>query len=122
MPSKTDPGPPWMWYQERLLPAPVLYVWPRPNDLAKFMTLLCRRRRFLDQITDMQQTLDVSPRWNEFVTASMARRLCKEIPEADMNRFQALKDEEANQAQLAAGEERDPAPTRYNPGLEVYSL
>jgi len=122
LPDKTTPGPPWLWYQDRILPSPVLNVWPRPDDTAKFLSLVCRRRRFLDQVTNMQQTLDLTPRWNEFVTASMARRLCKEIPEADIKRFAMLKDEEAGCAALATSEERDPAPQRYNPGLEVYNF
>jgi hypothetical protein len=32
---------------------------------------MCRRRRFLDQVTDMQQALDLC-RWNEFVTVDGA--------------------------------------------------
>lgn len=122
IPDKTSPGQPWTWYQERVLPAPILWVWPRPNELAKFMTLVCRRRRFLDQVTDMGQTLDLSPRWNEFVTTSMARRLCKELPEADISRFDMLLKEESGAAILATSEERDPAPMRYTPGLEVYNF
>lgn len=122
IPDKNTPGSPWTWFQDRVLPSPVLYVWPRPNDQAKFLTLLCRRWRLLNQVTDLQQTLDISPRWNEALTSSLARRLCKELPEADMKRFEMLKSEEATDLQLAIGEERDPAPMRYNPGLEVYSL
>jgi hypothetical protein len=37
-----------------------------------------------------------------------------------MQRFQALNQAESQAMSLAAGEERDPAPMRYNPGLEVY--
>jgi hypothetical protein len=122
LPDKTTPGPPWTWYQDRILPSPVLYLWPRPNDLAKFMSLVVRRRRYLDQVTDMSQTLDISPRWNEAITCSMARRLCKEIPEAQLARLQMLTSEEGTAMQLAIAEERDPAPMRYNPGLEVYNF
>ena len=122
LPDKSTPGPPWTWYQERVLPAPILWVWPRPDATAQFMTLVCRRRRFLDQVTDMNQTLDISPRWNEFVTASMARRLCLELPEADLNRLQMLQANELTAASEATAEERDPAPMRYNPGLEVYNF
>lgn len=121
-PDKTSRGDPWMWYQERILPAPILYLWPRPGPQSVFLSLVVRRRRFLDQVTDMQQNLEISSRWNEAVTSSMARRLCKEIPEADLSRLQMLKGEEQSDMALAIAEERDPAPERYNPGLEVYSL
>jgi hypothetical protein len=121
-PNKTTPGNPFNYYQERAMPSPNLYVWPRPNAQTKFLSLLVRRRRYLSQVTDMQQTLDVSRRWNEALTSSLARRLCKELPEADLKRFATLKGEEASDLQLAIGEERDPAPVRFNPGLDVYSL
>lgn len=120
MPVKDTPGAPWNWYQQRDLNTPILYVWPRPDDTAKYYQLVCWRRRYLDQLTAMTQTLDVSRRWNEAVTASLARRLCRSLPEADMNRYPMLSQEEGSALTLAVGEERDPSPVRFNPGLGVY--
>jgi hypothetical protein len=120
MPNKTSPGVPWNWYQQRDIDTPRLFVWPMPNEQAKYLQLVCWRRRFLNDLSDMNQELDVSRRWNEALTCSLARRLCIELPEADMQRFQALNQAESQAMSLAAGEERDPAPMRYNPGLEVY--
>lgn len=121
MTVKTTPGAPWNWYQQRDLATPVLYVWPMPDATAKYLQLVCWRRRYLDQLTAMTQTLDVSRRWNEAMTASMARRLCRSLPEvADMNRFSMLQQEETTSLQLATGEERDPSPMRYQPDLSVY--
>ena len=122
LPNKLSPGQPLQWYQDRQLDVPVLYVWPVPDPTATFMTLVARRRRYLDQVTDWQQALDLSRRWYEYATCSMARRLCKELPEADVKRFDMLQSEEARTGALAAGEERDPAPSRYNPGLDVYQF
>ena len=121
MTVKNTPGPPWNYYQQRDRQTPILYVWPMPNDQAKYYQLVVWRRRYLDQITGMTQTLDISRRWNEAMTASMARRLCRTLPEADINRFPMLQGEEREAMTLAIGEERDPAPMRYNPGLDVYS-
>jgi hypothetical protein len=121
MPVKTTPGQPINWYQDRQLDTPVLYVWPMPDNTAKYMQVVCWRRRYLNQLTDMMQTLDISRRWNEAITASLARRFCRSIPEADMNRYNMLNSEETAAMNLAIGEERDPAPVRYNPGLEVYT-
>lgn len=120
MTVKNTPGAPWNYYQQRDLDTPLLYVWPMPNEQAKYYQLVAWRRRYLDQVTGMTQTLDVSRRWNEAVTATMARRLCRSLPEADMNRYAMLQAEEATAMALAIGEERDPAPIRYNPGLAVY--
>lgn len=121
MTVKNTPGPPWNYYQSRDLDTPVLYVWPMPNDQAKYYQLVAWRRRYLDQLTDMTQTLDVSRRWYEAITATMARRLCRSLPEADMNRYAMLVQEELAALNLAAGEERDPAPMKYQPDLSVYS-
>lgn len=122
LPNKLTPGQPLQWYQDRQRDVPVLFVWPVPDPTALFMTLVARRRRYLDQVTDWQQSLDLSRRWYEYATCSLARRLCKELPEADLSRFQMLQGEEVTSATLAFGEERDPAPSRYNPGLEVYNF
>jgi len=120
MTVKNTPGAPWNYYQQRDLDTSVLYIWPMPNDQSKYYQLIAWRRRYLDQVTDMTQSLDISRRWNEMVTATMARRLCRMLPEADMNRYAMLQGEEGEAFRLAAGEERDPAPMRYNPGLQVY--
>lgn len=117
---KDTPGAPFNWYQQRNIDAPVLYIWPMPNDTCKYYQLVAWRRRYLDQVTVLTQSLDVSRRWYEGLTASLARRFCRSIPEADMNRYGMLKGEEGEAMALAMGEERDPAPVRYNPGLDVY--
>jgi len=120
MPVKETPGPPWNWYQQRNLDSPVLFLWPMPNDAARYLSLVCWRRRYLDQVTSMTQSLDISRRWNEACTASLARRLCAELPEAQYGRMGDLSNAETQSLMLAAAEERDPAPIRYNPGLQVY--
>jgi len=122
MPAKNTPGAPWNWYQDRQNDTPVLFVWPMPNDQCRYMTLVCRRRRYLQQLTDMSQTLDISQRWNEALTWELAKRLCTEVPEADIKRYGICKDEALQSLALAVGEERDPAPMVYNPGLDVYNF
>lgn len=117
---KDSPGVPWNWYQQRDLDIPVLFVWPRPNDQAKYYQLIVWRRRYLQDVTSFNQTLDVSRRWLEGMTASLARRCCLSIPEADMTRYPTLLQAEGTSMSLAIGEERDPAPIRYNPGISVY--
>lgn len=117
---KNTPGAPWNWFQDRQLPTPVLYLWPMPDNTCRYMSLVCRRRRYLEQLTDMEQQLDISPRWYAAITASMARRCCMEIEGADLSRLPGLQTDETQALLLAQAEERDPAPMRYNPGLEVY--
>lgn len=120
MPIKTSRGMPWNWYQQRDVDTPRLFVWPMPDEQCKYLQLVCWRRRQLNDVSDMTQELDVPRRWQEVMTASLARRLCLELPDADMTRLQMLAQFETAAMTLATGEERDPAPMRYNPGLEVY--
>lgn len=122
MPVKNTPGVPWNYYQQRDLSTPVLYVWPMPNEQAKYYQFVCWRRRYLDQVSGMTQALDISRRWYEACTASLARRMCRSVPQADMARYGLLQSEEATAMQLAIGEERDNAPMRFNPGLDVYQV
>ncbi|MFZ5784019.1 MAG: hypothetical protein ACOY4R_27795 [Pseudomonadota bacterium] len=121
MTVKNTPGVPWNWYQDRQLQTPVLYIWPMPNDQAKYYQLVCWRRRYLDQVTALTQSMDLSRRWYEAITASLARRLCRSLREADFSRYQILAGEEREAIALAAGEERDPSPMRFDPGLSVYT-
>lgn len=121
MVTKTTPGVPWNWYQQRDLDVPVLYIWPMPNDQAKYYQLLCWRRRYLDTVSQLTQTMDLSRRWYNAVTCSLSRRLCVSIREADKKLYSMLLSEEATAMALAAGEERDPSPMRFNPGIDVYT-
>lgn len=122
MPVKTTPGVPWNYYQQRDIDTPVLYIWPMPNAQAKYYQFVCWRRRYLDTVSAMTQSLDLSRRWYEACTASLARRMCRSVPQADMKRYSFLQVEEAQAFQLAAGEERDNAPMRFNPGNDVYTV
>jgi hypothetical protein len=121
MVTKTTAGAPWNWYQQRDLDTPVLYIWPMPDDTVKYYQLVVWRRRYLDQVTALAQSLDISRRWYEAVTSSLARRLCLELPEADPKRYPMLQAAEAQAVTLAAAEERDPAPIRISLGIDAYT-
>lgn len=121
MPNKTSPGQVLNWYQQRDLNAPYLLVWPVPNALAKYDQLCVWVRQYIDTVAEPTQSLDVPRRWYDAVTSMLARRLCRSLPEADMNRYTMLRQEEAEAVELAEGEERDPAPTNYDMGLSAYT-
>lgn len=122
MTVKDTPGAPYNWYQQRDLTAPVLYIWPMPNSMCQFYQLIAWRRRYITEVTAFTQTMDVSRRWFEALTASLARRFCRSLVEADMGRYGMLRSEEAESMSLAIGEERDNSPMRYQPGLDVYQV
>lgn len=121
MPNKTQGGSVVNWYQQRNLSTPLLLVWPTPNYGARYDTLVLWSTQYLEQVTQITQALDFPPRWFEAVTAEMARRLCRSLKEADLKRYPMLVEEAKEAMWLAQSEERDPAPTNYDLGLQYYT-
>lgn len=121
MPNKTTPGRVVNWYQQRNLDAVTLYVWPVPNNMAIYDQLVVWVREYLDEVSAPTQAMDVPRRWYDAVTAQLARRLCRSLPEADMNRYAMLRAEEQEALELAEAEERDPSNVNFDMGLGAYT-
>lgn len=121
MPNKTSPGSVVNYYQQRDLDSPYLLVWPVPNTSAKYDQLTVWVKEYLDDVTAPTQSLDVPRRWYDAITAMLARRLCRSLPEADIKRYDMLRGEEQEAVELAEGEERDNSPTQYDMGLSAYT-
>lgn len=121
MPNKAQGGPVVNWYQQRNKDSAILYVWPTPDITARYDTLMVWATLYLDQVSSITQSLDFPPRWYEAVTASLARRLCRSLKEADLKRYDMLLNEEALAMSEAQAEERDPAPTNYDLGVDAYT-
>jgi hypothetical protein len=96
-------------------------VWPVPNLAAAFDTLVIWGRYYIDTVSEPTQSLDLPKRWYEAITASLARRLCRSLPEADLKRYTMLAGEEQTAIDLAEGEERDYSNSNYDMGLEAYT-
>jgi hypothetical protein len=121
MPDKTSGGQVVNWYQQRDLDGPYLLVWPVPNGLAKYDQLVAWVHEYLDTVASPTQDLDLPRRWFDAATSMLARRLCRSLPEADFKRYEMLRGEEQEAIELAEAEERDPAPSNYDLGLEAYT-
>jgi len=121
MPDKTYPGRVLNWYQQRNIDGPQLFVWPVPNSLASYDQLVVWVRQHLEPVTSPTQEFDVPTRWDDAVTAMLARRLCRSLPDADFKRYPVLVQEEQEAVTLAEGEERDPSNVNYDLGLSAYT-
>lgn len=121
MPNKTSPGQVLNWYQQRDLDGPYLMVWPVPNALARYDQLVVWVQEHLDTVAEPTQDLDIPRRWYSAITAMLARRLCRSLPEADFKRYEMLRGEEQEELELAEGNERDPSPTNWDMGLSAYT-
>lgn len=122
MPNKTSPGRVINWYQQRDLDNVKLYVWPVPNTQAVYDQLVTWVLEYLDEVTAPTQALDVPRRWQDAITAMLARRLCRALPDiSDLSRYPMLRAEEQEAVELAEGEERDPSRTNYDFGIDAYT-
>lgn len=121
MPNKYQTGQIVNWYQQRNISATTLYVWPTPDATARYDTLVVWVTEYLDQVTQLTQGLPVPQRWYDAITAMLARRLCRSLKEADMKRYEMLKNEEGEAVWLAEAEERDPSPVNIDMGLRYYT-
>jgi hypothetical protein len=121
MPNKTTPGPVLNWYQQRDLDSTYLLVWPVPATANAYDQLVVWVQEYLDTVSAPTQSLDVPRRWYDAITAMLARRLCRSLPEADLKRYDMLRAEEQEAVELAEGEERDPSNTNYDMGMGAYT-
>lgn len=121
MPNKSQGGQVVNWYQQRNVTGPLLYVWPTPNQTAKYDTLVVWATKYMDNVLTITDPIDFPVRWYDAVTAMMARRLCRSLKEADLKRYPMLQGEEQEAVMLAQAEERDPAPTNYDTGVYNYT-
>jgi hypothetical protein len=121
MPNKWQGGQVLNWYQQRNISSPLIYVWPTPDSTARYDSLTTWSTQYLDQVTNISQSLDLPLRWYDAVTAMVARRLCRTIKEADAKRYSVLLAEEQEAVMLAQQEERDPSPTNYDLGVWNYT-
>lgn len=121
MPNKTEPGRVVNYYQQRDRDAPVLMVWPVPDQSAMYDQLVVWTYDFIQTVDLATQALDVPRRWYDAITAKLARRLCRSLPEADFGRYDMLRGEELEAVELAEGEERDPSNVNIDLGVGVYT-
>lgn len=121
MPNKTTGGQVVNYYQQRNLDTVDLLVWPVPDSSAVFDTLVVWTLSYIDTVSEMTQTIDFPRRWYNAVTSMLARRLCRSLPEADLKRYDLLKNEEQEAVELAEGEERDYSNTNYDMGIGAYT-
>lgn len=121
MPDKTSGGRVVNYYQQRDLDNVSLFVWPVPNSSAVFDTLIVWVRQYLDVVSQPEQSLDLPRRWYDAITSSLARRLCRSLPEADFKRYDMLRTEETESIELAEGEERDYSNSNIDMGIGAYT-
>jgi hypothetical protein len=122
LPNKTfqSTRPLQFWY-DRLIPNPVMRLWPVPNSGATTSQLVLWVQRYIMDVGTMTQEIEVPQRWHEAVVAMLASKLALEIAEVDAGMIPLL-DQKASQALYTAqAEERDNSPMMIAPNISMYT-
>lgn len=122
LPNKTfqSTRPLQFWY-DRLIPNPVMHLWPVPNSGATTSQLVLWVQRYIMDVGTMTQEIEVPQRWHEAVVAMLASKLALEIAEVDAGMIPLL-DQKASQALYTAqAEERDNSPMMIAPNISMYT-
>ncbi|MFN5737888.1 MAG: hypothetical protein ACK47H_04835, partial [Akkermansiaceae bacterium] len=72
------------WY-DRLIPNPVMHLWPVPNSGADTCQLVLWVQRYIMDVGTMTQELEVPQRWYEAIVSMLAAKMALEIVEVDPN-------------------------------------
>lgn len=108
------------WY-DRLIPNPVMHLWPVPNSGADTSQLVLWVQRYIMDVGTMTQQIEVPQRWYEAIVAMLAAKMALEITEVDVNLI-GLLDAKADKAlYIAQAEERDNSPMMIAPNIAMYT-
>lgn len=109
--NKNQTGKPSMYWINRLVGGPVLYMWPVPEEAG---TLVYYKMRRMEDTGAYTNTMDIPPRFYPAMTTGLAYYLAMKTPDA-ADRIQMLQMEYERQFRLASEEDREKASIRLVP-------
>ncbi len=112
--NKTTQGMPLQIYIDRKRDNPVAYVWPVPDGTQTYTLAYWYLRRIQDVGAGGANTIDVPSRFLPALVSGLAYYIAMKKPEA-ADRISMLKQVYDEQWDLAAGEDRDKASSRFVP-------
>ena len=108
------------WY-DRLIPNPVMHLWPVPNSGADTSQLVLWVQRYIMDVGTMTQEIEVPQRWYEAIVSMLAAKMAMEIVEVDTNLVPLLDGKAERALYIAQAEERDNSPMMIAPNIAVYT-
>ena len=108
------------WY-DRLIPNPVMHLWPVPNSGADTSQLVLWVQRYIMDVGTMTQEIEVPQRWYEAVVSMLAAKMAMEIVEVDTSLVPLLDSKAERALYIAQAEERDNSPMMIAPNIAVYT-
>jgi hypothetical protein len=108
------------WY-DRLIPNPIMRLWPVPNSGATTSQIVLWVQRYIMDVGTMTQQIEVPQRWYEAIVAMLASKLALEIAEVDASMIPLLDQKAAAALYTAQAEERDNSPMMIAPNIAMYT-
>lgn len=118
LPNKLITGRPLQYWFDRQR-NPKMYLWPVPDS--PFNCIMVRQQRHVQDVGDITNVIDIPNRWLEPTIARLAKKLILELPQADMTRYDILRQEDEDAFFAASFEERDASPVYIAPDISGYT-
>lgn len=121
LPNKAFQGRPLQYWFDRQRDIPLMTLWPTPSLAFTTNQVSIWRKRYIMDVGNSSNTLDIPQRWFDAVVYNLAVKLMESIAEINMDVLPIL----AQKAQLmlnrAQAEERDNSPIYWSPNLRGYT-
>lgn len=121
LPNKSFQGRPLQFWLDRQLYAPVMRLWPTPNQAAQFAQMVTWRQRHIMDVGSLTQTIELPQRWVDAIAWELAHRLCYELNEVDIAMADRLAPRASEAMNFAFMEERDDSPFMISPNISMYT-
>ena len=121
LPNKAFQGRPLQFWLDRQLAAPVMRLWPTPNQAAEFAQMVTWRQRHIMDVGSLTQTIEVPQRWVDAIAWELAHRLCYELTQVDVSMADRLAPIAEQTMANAFMEERDNSPLMMAPNISMYT-
>ena len=121
LPNKRFPGEPRQYWFDRQSPTPQLVTWPVADASSMFHLVSVFLHMQCQDVGSLSGEIDIPQRWYDAFVANCAFMAVLDLPGADLNRYQMLKDQAAMTMSVADGEERDNTETKLVPNIRGYT-
>lgn len=119
--NKYFPGRPSNFWFQRDLPNPIVNLWPAPFSAAEQAQLILWRHRAIMDTENLQQEIEVPPRWLEAIVNGLAARVGAETPSVDAGLLPVLEQRATLSMQRAWDGDNDGSPTYIQPSIGMYT-
>lgn len=119
--NKVFPGRPNSYWFQRLIPNPVINLWPAPFAAAEYAQLIVWRHRHIMDTENLRQDVEIPQRWLEAIVSGLAAKVAAETPKVDINLIPALEQKYVVARQIAFDGDNDGSPTFVQPNIRGYT-